>query len=110
MPLPEIPHSIPPIAPSLRQRLVLHVRSDETFSPPQKPRPDAIRPKHSFKLGPLPCPDPEPAVDDEPRRWESFRRSLHLRDDFLRDRSRSLLIARKVHRIFRAALRRRTHV
>src|ERR1700722_19903918 len=102
MPSPEIPHPVPPIA----NRLKLHCGRDVTFSLPQKPCPDSILPEHCFKLDPLTFPDPEPAVDDEPRRWQSFRRALHLRDDFLRDRSRSLLIARKVHRVFRATLRR----
>src|ERR1700719_3625788 len=48
---------------------------------------------------------PNPEIPHEPRRWLSLRCPLHLRNDFLRHRSRSLLIARKVHRVFRAALR-----
>jgi len=101
MPTPEIPHPVPPIA----NRLIFHFGRDVSFSLPQKPRPDSVPAKNNFKLGPLTFSDPEPAVDDEPRRCQSFRRALHLGDDFLRDRTRSLLIARKVHGIFRAALR-----
>jgi hypothetical protein len=101
MPLPEIPHPVPLIA---YRAFRLHFRRDVTLSLPQKPRPDSLDPKHIFKLGPFSRGDPEPAVDDEPLRSESLRCSLHLRDDFLRDGSRSLLIAGKVHRVFRAAL------
>jgi len=104
MPTPEIPHPVPRIVPG--RRLALHIRDDVTFGPLQKPCPDSIPPKHRFKLGPLTLSDPEPAVDDEPRRSESLRRPLHLGDDFLRHRSRSLLIARKVHRVLSAALGR----
>src|SRR5204862_591271 len=93
MPTPEVPHPVLPVGP----RLALHFRRDETFSLPQKARPETIWPEHPFKLDSLAFSDPEPAVEDEPRRWQSLRRALHLGDDFLRDRSRSLLIARKVH-------------
>src|ERR1700685_3113473 len=106
MPGPKILDSVPPIV----DRLAFHLGRDVARPLPQKPRPDSIRPKNISKLNPLALSGPEPAVDDEPRRCRSLRRALHLGDDFLRDRSRSLLIARKMHRVFRAALRRRTHV
>jgi hypothetical protein len=53
---------------AIANRLALHVGSDVTLSPPQKLSPNSIRPKNNFKLSPLTFPDPEPAVDDEPRR------------------------------------------
>src|SRR3984957_13002932 len=106
MPAPEIPNPVPPIA----DRLAIHFGCDVTFTRSQEPRPDSFRAKNISKLDPLAFSDPEPAVDDEPRRWQSLRRPLHLGDDFLRHRPRSLLIARAVHRVLGAALRRRTHV
>jgi hypothetical protein len=102
MPTPEVPHSIPPIA----ARLAFHFCRDVALSLPQKPGPDSLSPKNIYKLNPLTFSDPEPAVDNEPQRSESLGRSLHLGDDFLRHRPRSLLIARKVHRVLGAALRR----
>jgi hypothetical protein len=85
MPAPEIQNPVLPIAFSSRQRLALHFGSDVTVRLPQKPCPDSIPPKNNCKLGPLTFSDPEPAVDDEPRRCQSFRRALHFGDDFLRD-------------------------
>jgi hypothetical protein len=93
MPTPEIPHSIPPIA----LGLTLHFRCDVASSLLQKPGPDSLSPKNVYKLNSLTLANPEPAVDDEPRRCDSLRRPLHFRDDFLCDGTRSLLIARKVH-------------
>jgi hypothetical protein len=93
VPTPEIPHPIPPIAFGLAP----HFRHDVALGLPQKPRPDSLSPKHIYKLNPLTFANPEPAVDDEPRRWDSLRGALHFGDDFLRDGPRSLLIARKVH-------------
>jgi hypothetical protein len=101
MPAPKIPNPVT----SVTYRLALELGSDATFSPPQEACPNPARTKNNFKLSPLTFSDPEPAVDDEPRRRQSLRRSLHLRDDFLRNRPRSLLIARKVHRVLGAALR-----
>jgi hypothetical protein len=101
MPFPEIPHPVSPIV----DRLAFHFGPEVTLSLPQKPRPDSVSPKNIYKLNSLRIPDPEPAVDDEPLRWLSLRRALHLGDDFLRDGTRSLLIAGKVHRVLGAALR-----
>ena len=106
MPAPEIQNSVPRSVSSLRWRLAFRFGSDVICRLPQKPCPDSVPPKYRLKLSPLTFSDPEPAVDDEPQRCQSFRCALHLRDDFLRHRSRSLLIARKVHRVFGAALRR----
>src|ERR1700722_18873746 len=106
MPTPEIPHPVPPIV----HRFAFQTGSDVTLSLPQKPCPDSVCPEHCFKFSPPNFSDPEPAVDDEPRRCQSLRRALHLRDDFLRDQSRRLLIARKAHRVFPPPLGRRTHV
>jgi hypothetical protein len=64
MPAPEIPHSIPAIL----DRFAIDFGCDVALSPPQKTRPNPIRANHLFKLNPLTFPDPEPAVDDEPRR------------------------------------------
>ena len=104
MPVPEIQNSVRRSVSSLRRRLAFRFGSDVICRLPQKPCPDSVSPKDRLKLSPLTFSDPEPAVDDEPRRCQSFRCALHLGDDFLRHRSRSLLIARKVHGIFRAAL------
>jgi len=65
MPTPEIPDSVPPIA----YRLAIHFGNDVAFTSPQKPCPEPIRPKNNPKLDPFTFPNPEPAVDDEPRRW-----------------------------------------
>ena len=110
MPAPEIQNPVPRSASCLGLCLAFHFSSDVTFRLPQKPCPDSVPPEYRLKLSPFTFSDPEPAVDDEPRRWESLRRSLHLGDDFLRDGSRSLLIARKMHRVFGPPLGRRTHV
>jgi hypothetical protein len=64
MPDPEILNPVSPIA----NRLALDDRRDVAFTLPQKPGPDSIRPKNNSKLNPLTFSDPEPAVDDEPRR------------------------------------------
>ena len=80
MPNPKIPNSVSPI----NNGLAIHFRSDVTFSSPQKPSPNSIQPENNSKLNPLTFSDPEPAVDNEPRRRQSFRRPLYLRDDFLR--------------------------
>src|ERR1700722_15849708 len=110
MPAPEIQNPVPRSASCLGLCLAFHFSSDVTFRLPQKPCPDSVPPEYRLKLSPFTFSDPEPAVDDEPRRCQSFRCALYFGDDFLRHRSRSLLIARKVHGIFRAALGRRTHV
>jgi hypothetical protein len=106
MPLPKIPNPVLAIG----NGLAFYFSCDITFRPPQEPNPNSVRSKNISKLDPLPFSDPEPAVDDEPRRCQSLRRPLYLGNDFLRDRSRSLLIAREVHRVLGAALGRRTHV
>ena len=93
MPTPEIPNPESSIA----NRLARHFGNDVTSGSPQELRPGSILPKDNLKLRPLSFSDPEPAVDHEPRRWQSLRRPLHLRDDLLRDRTRSLFIAREVH-------------
>src|SRR6202041_1165208 len=64
MPAPEIPNPVPPIA----DRLAIHFGCDVTFTRSQEPRPDSFRAKNISKLDPLAFSDPEPAVDDEPRR------------------------------------------
>jgi hypothetical protein len=111
MPTPEILHPVPAVfASSIVDRFASHLGPDVIHSLPQKPRPNSISSKNIYKLNSLRIPDPEPAVDDEPLRWLSLRRALHLRDDFLRNGTRSLLIAGKVHRILGPALCRRAHV
>ncbi len=110
MPAPEIPHSIPLNALSLARQFALDFGVAIALGLSQKSRPNALSSENTYKLNSLTLSDPEPAVDDEPRRHQSFGGALHLRDDFLRDRPWSFFIARKVHRVFRAPLRRRTHV
>jgi hypothetical protein len=88
---------IPNLVTSVTYRLALELGSDVTFSRPQESWPNPAQPKNNFKLSPLTFSDPEPAVDDEPRRRQSLRRPLNFRDDFFRHRPRSLLIARKMH-------------
>jgi len=91
MPTAEVAHPIAPNALALQSGL------DAAWGLPQKPPPDSLSPKNVGQLNSLPCSNPEPSVDDEPRRRDSLGCPLHLGDDFLRHRSRSLLIARKVH-------------
>jgi hypothetical protein len=98
MPSPEIFHAIPAVfACSIVDRLAFHFRPEVTNRLAQKPRPNSVSLKNIYKFNSLGIPDPEPAVDDEPLRSESFGRALHLGDDFLRNGTRSLLIASKVH-------------
>jgi len=61
MAIPEIQNPVPALA----NQLALHFGSNVTWGPP----PDSIRPKNHSKLNPFTFSDPEPAVDNEPRRW-----------------------------------------
>src|SRR5579859_6850018 len=100
MPTPEIPHSVL----SRFRRLAPRFRTQIPFGLTQQHRPTAANSERRLKLNPLAIRNPKSPINYEPRGVESLRRALHLGDDFLRDRSRSLLITRKVHRVFRAAL------
>ncbi len=107
MPRPTIFH---PILPSLGI-LTPYLGEKISFRLIQQSCPRSACTEGDFKLCPPAIRNPKPAIYyklliREPRGVQSFRRALHLGNDFLRDRARSLLIARKMHRVFRAPLRR----
>jgi hypothetical protein len=106
MPTPEIPNPVLRALRGFAQQLGLQI----TVSATQYPRPDTVLTEGCFKICPPAVRNPKSPIDHELRGVQSLRRTLHLGDDFLRDGSRSLLIARKVHRVLRPALRARTHV
>jgi hypothetical protein len=102
MPSPTIFHSILPrlgdFTPYFGEQI--------PFSRKQQPGPRSAHTESGFELCPPAVRNPKPSIHykllirllmSEPRGVQSFRRPLHLRDDFLRDGTRSLLITRKVH-------------
>jgi len=104
----EVPMPAPKIFnPVLRRfsRFAPTLGGEISIGPAKQPRPSSTDSENSFELFPPAIRNPESSINHEPRGVQSLRRALHLRDDFLRDGSRGLLIARKVHRVFRAALR-----
>ena len=102
MPRPTIFHSILPCLGDLTP----YFGEQIPLSPEQQPCPRSARTESGFELCPPAVRNPESSLYykllirlliSEPRGVQSLRRPLHLRDDFLRDGSRSLLIAGKVH-------------
>ena len=106
MPSPTVFHSILPrlgnFAPYFGEQI--------PFSPEQQSCPQPAHTESGFELCPPAIRNPESSIhyklliclligllNYEPRGVQSFRRALHLGDDFLRDGTRSLLIAGKVH-------------
>ena len=101
---PGIANPIPPF----RQGLAPYFRPRVTYCSDEKLLPNPACPKHYFQIRLPAIRRPESAIGDEPQPVLSPGRCLALRlgDDLIRHVTRSFFIAREMHRVLGASLRR----